>query len=361
MGNILNAQDCCEKTGDVAEERNEIFNFSPEDDHGQDDSSIMSEPQEVGGYPTDTDAIPAFVYQAKYPSLVDQNKIVINTIPQQKIVDDSEARMEMAEEITEQQNLLSMNIIKSRRDQLDYLMNLYSICNQNGPTAPINDFSFDGWKYLNITPDNVLLWQATDVFPNQIRIFNHKDPRNFQIYEGEINSLGQKHGKGKSTTLYYVRIGTWQNDKFTGWGRECRRNGEVYEGRFINGLLNGKGVYMNANKDKYVGDFVNSQRTGFGELTTKKMNYVGQFNNNVFEGKGRLLFLEEGEEYNGEFHNNEMNGYGVFKWRLGDVYQGQVCRGKMHGKGTFYHRDGRVEGGEFNMGRKVTRVYNRIY
>ena len=363
MGNIISIQDCCEQnTNDVAEDRYQIFNFSPEDDQALDDSSIMEPQNETGGYPTDNDAIPAFIYQAKYPNLVNTEKIIINTVPQQKIIDDTEAKMEVAEEIQEQQNLLSMQIIKSKRDQLDFLMRLYNICNQNGTAPPIDDFAFDGWKYIHYSPPTELISEPLEnVYSNQIRIFNPKDPRNFQIYEGEINNLGQKHGKGKCTTVYYVRIGRWRNDKFTGWGRECRRNGDVFEGIFINGILNGKGIYINNNKqEKYIGDFVNYQRHGNGQLTTSKILYQGQFSNNLFEGKGRLIYLKEGEEYNGQFRLGEMYGYGMFKWRTGDVYIGNVVKGKMHGLGTFYHKDGRVESGRFIRGRKEEDFYNSV-
>ena len=363
MGNILNVQDCCEKNiSDVAEDRYQIFNFSPEDDQALDDSSILEPQNEAGGYPTDNDAIPAFIYQAKYPNLVNTDRIIINTIPQQKIIDDTEAKMEVQEEIQEQQNLLSMKIAKNRRDQLDFLMRLYSICNQNGTAPSISDFKYDGYKYINYIPPSNLLYEPNcQIFPNQIRIFNPKDPRNFQIYEGDINNLGQKHGKGKCTTIYYVRIGNWRDDKFTGWGRECRRNGDVFEGVFINGVLNGKGIFYNNNtNEKYIGDFVNYQRHGNGQLTTNKIIYQGQFLNNLFEGKGKLIYLKEGEEYNGQFHLGEMNGYGMFKWRTGDTYVGNVVKGKMHGTGTFYHRDGRVDTGKFIRGRKEEDFYRSV-
>ena len=32
----------------------------------------------------------------------------------------------------------------------------------------------------------------------------------------------------------------WRRNNFTGWGKEFRQNGDIYEGKFINGELNGK-------------------------------------------------------------------------------------------------------------------------
>ena len=72
-----------------------------------------------------------------------------------------------------------------------------------------------------------------------------------------MNYDNQRHGEGKLTTTKYVRYGEWRNDKFTGWGIEAKRNGESIEGRFVNGLVNGKGIFINKEGDKYIGDLVN--------------------------------------------------------------------------------------------------------
>ena len=47
------------------------------------------------------------------------------------------------------------------------------------------------------------------------------------------------------TTVKSVILGQWRNGAFTGWGRETRRSGKVYEGKYINGLLQGKGILKN--------------------------------------------------------------------------------------------------------------------
>ena len=76
----------------------------------------------------------------------------------------------------------------------------------------------------------------------------------------------QRQGEGELTTTKYVRICNWRNDKFTGWGREERRNKESLERRLINGLVNGKSIFINSKGEKNVGDFVNSRKHGKGNL-----------------------------------------------------------------------------------------------
>ena len=96
-----------------------------------------------------------------------------------------------------------------------------------------------------------------------------------KVYQGDLNLIGERHGFGKFITPYYVLIGMWKNDKFCGWGRESRCNGDTFEVRFENGLINGKGIFMNKMNSKYVGDFKNMKRWGKGKLQTDKIIYEG--------------------------------------------------------------------------------------
>ena len=40
------------------------------------------------------------------------------------------------------------------------------------------------------------------------------------------------------------------------------RNGDVFEGKFVNGKLNGKGFFKSKDNNIYIGDFVKSMRNG---------------------------------------------------------------------------------------------------
>ena len=192
----------------------------------------------------------------------------------------------------------------------------------------------------------LFLFNKGEVYPNQIRIKNEKDLNNIEIYEGEMNNKNMKHGIGMLSNPHYVLKGTWRNDHFTGWGIKCMRNGEYFEGKFINGQLNGKGIYKNGN-NIYEGDFVNNQRCGIGDLTTDKFHYKGEFKDNKLEGQGQIDFFEEGQRYEGTFSDNKINGKGTYKWKNGDVYIGDMKNGKMHGFGKYDYSDGKIYEGEF--------------
>jgi len=108
-----------------------------------------------------------------------------------------------------------------------------------------------------------------------------------------LNYQRQRHDLGISTTPYYVLNRQWKNDKFSGWGRKSRSNGDVFEGRYENGLLNGKGIFLNEKKYKYFGDFLYTKRWGKEELTTDKFHYQGDFFNNQIHWKEELNFIEK--------------------------------------------------------------------
>jgi hypothetical protein len=168
-----------------------------------------------------------------------------------------------------------------------------------------------------------------------------------EIYEGDLNQKGQRHGLGKLVTQYYELKGLWKNDMFSGWGRQSRCNGEIYEGRFENGLLNGKGIFLDKKSNKYIGEFKNMKKWGKGKLISDKIIYEGDFINNKKEGKGRIKFLESNVIYEGTFINDNIEGYGIFKYTNGNIYEGEVKNWKMNGNGAYKYRNGKILKGRF--------------
>lgn len=96
---------------------------------------------------------------------------------------------------------------------------------------------------------------------------NGKETRkNGDIYQGDYRN-GLKHGKGK--IIYYLKK-------------------DVFDGEFINGVFNGRGELTNANGDSYNGEFQNGERHGTGILKTKDFKYNGQFYKGKFDGQGEF-------------------------------------------------------------------------
>lgn len=240
----------------------------------------------------------------------------------------------------------------------NYLRKLYNKCLKRRHLASVSDFCLEGWKQYYPEEDEFFYFNKGFVIPNNIRIYNPDDSDNLEIYSGEVNENNLKHGFGIMTTPFYIRQGTWRNDKFTGWGRELRHNGDVLEGKFENGEVNGKGIFRNLKGNTYIGDFISSKKNGNGELNTDKFHYIGKFKNNQLCGKGKIEFFKDGHNYDGEFRDNEINGKGVFHWKNGDVYEGEMKNGKMNGKGKYIYSDGQIYEGFYVDG--VKQGYGKI-
>ena len=128
------------------------------------------------------------------------------------------------------------------------------------------------------------------------------------------------------------------------------RNGkrERYTGEFNNDKFNGKGKLIGYNKD--------------GKL---EYSYEGGFNDGKFNGKGKLMgYNEDGKlylYYEGEFNDDKFNGKGTLMGynedgKLDHSYEGGFNDGKINGKGKliFYKKDGKLDHsyeGEFNDGK----------
>ena len=219
----------------------------------------------------------------------------------------------------------------------------------NGIPRNSDDFNHKNFSKFYSKQDPFFKYDNTGLIHNYILIYNEnqEDLSQMEIYEGDLNQKGQRHGLGKLVTQYYELKGLWKNDMFSGWRRQSRCNGEIYEGRFENGLLNGKGIFLDKKSNKYVGEFKNMKKWGKGKLISDKIIYEGDFINNKKEGKGRIKFLESNVIYEGTFINDNIEGYGIFKYTNGNIYEGEVKNWKMNGNGAYKYRNGKILKGRF--------------
>ena len=209
----------------------------------------------------------------------------------------------------------------------------------------LNNFSPEFWQHFYNKNDPFF----TSIDNNNI-IHDQtlKNPEKNEVYYGDINNEEQKHGFGKLITPILMRIGNWKNDKFHGWGKEIRNDGKIYEGKFVNDMLNGKGIFKDGGIF-YVGNFNGYNKHGKGEIFTSSYHYIGNFNNNNMDGKGRIEIYDEGI-YEGNFNNGKMDGYGLYKFKNGDFYEGEMKNGKMDGIGKLTLANGTIYEGNFQDG-----------
>ena len=165
------------------------------------------------------------------------------------------------------------------------------------------------------------------------------------------NSMKQKMKKKKmilSNNAVYE--GSLNNNEFDGYG-EYRSPSYNYFGYFSCGKKSGKGKLEDfVKKLEYSGDFKNNMKDGFGEEKYLDGSiYIGQFKQGMKNGKGNLI-LGGGKNYgySGMFKDDKIWGKGKFKWNENKEYIGEweddeisgygiIREGKMWHVGFFKH------------------------
>ena len=113
--------------------------------------------------------------------------------------------------------------------------------------------------------------------------------------ENEFNWEGScldGYANGTGTLTWSISggkyVGEIVNGKITGKGSIYSNENLVYEGDFIDGKYNGQGTLYENNIKTYQGSFVNGKKSGEGILyySSGYINYEGEFQNNEPEGFG---------------------------------------------------------------------------
>jgi len=149
--------------------------------------------------------------------------------------------------------------------------------------------------------------------------------------------------------------GIWEEDNLKKGKIYYENDDGIYEGEIKNYIRHGEGKFT-SNLEIYEGHWKNDQKNGKGILIFKNdgTKYKGEFKNNQFCGKGELI-SDDGFSYKGEFLNNHMHGKGYLKGSNGHTYEGNFQNGFFHGKGKFKWIDNSNEQfyeGTYSFGKK---------
>jgi preprotein translocase subunit SecG len=140
------------------------------------------------------------------------------------------------------------------------------------------------------------------------------------IYTGDKNEKGEKHGIGK---MEY-------------------ENGDVYEGHWVDDLRHGKGKITFVNKSSYDGNWSNGQINGRGVYTYFNGNvYNGLFENGLPMGYGKMTYLN-GDVYEGDWKKGQRYGAGKMFYKNGEYFVGHWKKDKREGEGKLVDASGNV-------------------
>ena len=71
--------------------------------------------------------------------------------------------------------------------------------------------------------------------------------------------------------------------------------------------------------------------------------YIGQFLKGKKHGKGKVFYDDDKIKYDGDFFNDEKEGFGKYYYNNGEYYIGQFINNKRHGKGKEYYKNGKIK------------------
>lgn len=163
------------------------------------------------------------------------------------------------------------------------------------------------------------------------------------IYEGEITTNYLRNGYGtyryKNGDEYQ---GQWLNDQQSGEGKYLEKGKAAKEGKWFQGKLSDikETTQIYDNGEKYIGELKNGRREGFGiYYFNNGGTYEGYWHNGKRNGKGKYS-LTDGRFYEGDWENDKRHGFGVFVFQDGSKYQGQWKDDKRTGTGQLLFEDG---------------------
>ena len=155
-------------------------------------------------------------------------------------------------------------------------------------------------------------------------------PAGTAVYHGPYNDYGERHGES---------------------GEMIWSNGDIYRGAFVSDFRQGHGTLsfaapagsVHQDGGEYVGDWHQNQMHGSG--TRRYPNgdvYMGDYVDGVRQGQGRFYYAN-GDLYWGSWQSNQMHGPGRYYYASGQRFEGVFQHGKRTGKGKIQRTDGALE------------------
>ncbi|MEM7659455.1 MAG: protein kinase, partial [Bacteroidota bacterium] len=155
-----------------------------------------------------------------------------------------------------------------------------------------------------------------------------------------VGSLGLgfllSSGKGFSSTPWQSYQGGENEAGLPeGTGKAVYKNGDVYEGEWVNGLPHGQGIQQYQNGNVYEGQFAHGVKQGRGMFTYKSGDrYEGAYQQGKMNGQG-TFFYADGEKYIGGFQADAIEGMGRYVdandsilgegvWKAGELVKPKV-------------------------------------
>ena len=144
-----------------------------------------------------------------------------------------------------------------------------------------------------------------------------------------------------------------EDSVFNGYRQYTWKNGDEFQGTWRHNQMHGRGLFK-CKEGEYQGEFYEHRMQGFGKFKYSSGGaYVGEFVAGKRDGRGVFAYSEDCI-YEGEFVAGVPNGKGTMLYANGDVYTGEWLNSTQHGAGIYESRHAGVEifRGNFVEGRR---------
>lgn len=230
---------------------------------------------------------------------------------------------------------------------------------------------------MSTVANNAILYTNGDSYTGQIlahgtgkMVYSNGD-----VYEGEFD-MGKRNNKG---TYKYINgekyCGQWKDNMHQGQGIFTYKTGDVYNGEFFENKRHGRGDMLFEGGARYKGLWSQGKCNGLGIMTTSKVEYNGEWRNNLYNGNGTLTCHDDKSSYTGTFDNGKKHGKGVatlqngekvvegywisdtlltgiIYYKTGEKYEGELRKYKKHGRGKITYKNGDTFVGSFKDDKK---------
>ena len=231
--------------------------------------------------------------------------------------------------------------VKYFKDLLIKLSLIQNLINKNNIVRYLNIPKLDNFYTQSILDEKAIRSILKKIIPNPNNIsflFLFSKTKSFQYWLTDV-----------SENLFYLSPFITSDKSITLF----LEDGNTYIGTLNKGLFDGFGTLSSLdNKYLYTGEWKDGLKHGKGQLITEKIKYSGKFENDVFSGNKGVLCDEKGNIYEGDFVNGKFEGYGHYKMSNGGNYIGQFKNGYFEGKGQLTDKKGNVFNGNFVKGQK---------
>ena len=175
----------------------------------------------------------------------------------------------------------------------------------------------DGPKYVFITENEETKTTSRGYSGKAVAMYPNGD-----TYDGEFMD-GTREGRGVYTYAATVEKydGEWKNNLKHGIGKMTYSKAGVYNGFWENGRRHGEGVFTYSNQDIYSGWWKFGEKEGTACYTfANGMKLYGEWWSGAIT-KGKWIY-PNGMYYEGEFENNKPKGKGRWVFKNGNILEG---------------------------------------